>query len=853
MSTQRKIFIPLLTLGLIAGITPAAQADTSTETYIVQLKGTISAASVASSLGSEIAVLNSMNAVVTRLTASKAASLASSPNVKSIQKDFVVKATGIQTNAPWNLDMIDSRTASLDHTYSYPNTGSGVTVYVIDSGLRAAHSEFASVKVKTGVNFVEKSDPTSTCGVGKTADATIDPADTYDQAGHGTAVSSLIVGAQYGVAKGASIVPVRVLDCDGIGYASDFYSAVDWIIAHHPAGTPAVANMSLGTSGNGLDVPAQALINAGITVVAAAGNQSADACSESPARVPAVITVAAVTQSLTEPSWPDGQSTNYGSCVDVYAPGDRVVVANANGGSTTAAQGTSFSTPLVSGAAALVLAENPSRTPAQVSSEITTWATYGVVKGARSANRLVNVGPKGTFSGAAPTMSQPVRVSQQVRAIVDWSPMPSTVTYQWYRNGAVIPGATASTYQPIDSDLGTSLAVEVRGDSPGYIGRTARSAGSVVAAAPDPGMIITLAPTRLVDTRLGHGPLGNGQTLTVNVAGVGGASKSASAALVNITTTEVGASGYVTGHASGTATPLVSSANFTAGGTAASLALIPIGSDGKIALTVGIRQGSTVQIIVDLQGFVAGGTAAIPGAVATVKPARIIDTRQSSAVGPDATLVVPVVGRNGVPANASAVFVNVTVTAPRAGGFLTVYPSTESRPTASNLNFSAGQTIPNLVVAKVGTNGSISIYNRSPGSTQIIVDIQGYVVPGEATASGAIVPVTPTRVLDTRYALGSAPGAVPAGQERVVTMTGNLAAASGAFMNLTVTETKAPGYLSAYPSGPRPLVSNLNFQANSTVPNLATVGLNASKVTLYNGSANYGTIQMVADVFAYIK
>lgn len=480
MRVRRSLLVVGATLGLLAGVTPPVHAD-PTDTYIVLLKNTVSATAVTPSVvGSNAKALPAAHAAIAELTAAKAAALASNPNVKKVIKNARIKATGTQTNPPWDLDVLDSRTAGIDHSYTSPNAGAGVTVYVIDSGLTTANSEFASASVGAGINFVQRgslADPgygLAACGT-MTNDTTVDPKDTADQAGHGTAVTSLVVGATVGVAKSATVVPVRVLDCNGGGLATDVFLATDWILQNHAAGTPAVVNISLGTTGTILDDAAQQLLDAGITVVAAAGNDNVDACTETPARVPGVITTAATTQAIAEPVWPDGQGTNYGTCVDLYAPGDSVYASSRYASQYMWATGTSFSSPLTAGAAALVLAAHPTYTPAQVSTDLTNRASYGVVSGARSVNKLLNVGPLGTFTGTAPTVSGALYAGETASAVLHWTPAPTTVTYQWQRNGTPIGGATGATYASVQADLNQNITVVATGDYPGYTTVTATS------------------------------------------------------------------------------------------------------------------------------------------------------------------------------------------------------------------------------------------------------------------------------------------------------------------------------------------------------------------------------------------
>ena len=276
---------------------------------------------------------------------------------------------------------------------------------------------------------------------------------------------------------------------------------------------------------------------------------------------------------------------------------------------------------------------------------------------------------------------------------------------------------------------------------------------------------------------------------------------------------------------------------------------MPVGADGAIALTV---SGASVSLVVDVQSYVAGGAVTDAGAVVPVPPARLWDTRQNSVVGSNKLLNVQVTGIAGVPDGATAVFLNVTVTEPQANGYLTVFPAGEARPATSNINFVTNLTVPNMALVKVGANGFISVLNANPGTAHIVVDIQGYVTAGTPTTAGAVLPVSPVRVVDTCLGLG-AQGPVASNSGVAVTISGQTVPAgiTGVFMNLTVTEPKASGWVAAYPTqASLPLVSNLNFVGGQTVPNLATVGLANAQATLYNGSG--ATVQLVADIFAYI-
>ncbi|MHB1007978.1 MAG: S8 family peptidase [Propionibacteriaceae bacterium] len=823
-----------------------AHGDPTTQTYIVQLASGVSADKVVPQLlGPTAHVVHKVfQGAIVKLNATAAAALAKNPRVRSVTPDTVVKASATELNAPWDIDMLDGPTAGLDGSYTYPNDGSGVTVYVIDSGIQRTHTQFSSATIGAGYDFVDNDTDPSDC------------------AGHGTAVSSLVAGNTFGAAKGVTLVPLRVLDCTGSGYGSDVIRAVDWIASNRAAGAPAVANLSFGGPASGgtspLDTALQGLINSGVSVVAAAGNgdgagNGLDACTEDPARLPDAVTVAAVDQNHVEPTW-----SNYGSCVDLYAPGvsNTVALLGSTNTSTGIGSGTSFSAPLASATIALILHDHPTWTPDQVRAELLGQSLNGLVTGpggmaARSPNELLHA--TGMFVGADPSISGARYVGETLHAAQHWTPAPADLTYQWNRNGVAILNATAATYVVTSNDVGQSLTVTVAGSSPGYARVTGTSAAVVPSARPDPGTVVTMTPSRLMDTRFGPGPVGRvagGQTVRLPVAGVGDIMSSVSAALVNITVADVTSDGYVTAYASGGTMPATSSANFTYGSTSANLALVPVGADGSIALTV---MGGSVQLIVDIQSYIAGGTVADAGAVMPVAPQRLVDTRQGpGALGAGKVMDVSVTGSAGVPADATAVFLNVTVTQPQGTGYLTVFPSGQPTPPTSNLNFVPNLTAPNMVLAKVGTNGKVSVLNGGTGPAQVIVDVEGYLTAGDPVAAGSVRPIAPSRLVDTRIGLG-VQGPVAPSSGVVVTMTGGSVPsnAHGVFMNLTVTEPRAGGWVAAYPTQAcLPLVSNVNFVAGQTVPNMATVALAGGQATLYDGSG--GTVQLVADIFGYI-
>ncbi|MDD3764911.1 MAG: S8 family peptidase [Nevskiales bacterium] len=323
-----------------------------------------------------------------RLSPVQAEALARLPLVKLVEQDQVVEASATQSNATWGLDRIDQRNLPLDSQYSYPNqAGQGVTVYVIDTGLNATHQEFTG-RVGAGRNFAPNSGGLlcTLLGLG----CSTDPANTTDCNGHGTHVSGTAVGTTYGVAKQATIVPVRVLGCNGSGSNSGVIAGVDWVAAN--AQLPAVANMSLGGGdSSALDQAVENAVASGVTFVVAAGNDNANACSGSPNKVPEAITVGATTSSDARASY-----SNYGSCVDLFAPGSNITSAWYDSSTATdTISGTSMASPHVAGAAALVLGAQPSATPQDVTDAILADTTLGVLSGigSGSPNALLHVSP----------------------------------------------------------------------------------------------------------------------------------------------------------------------------------------------------------------------------------------------------------------------------------------------------------------------------------------------------------------------------------------------------------------------------------------------------------------------------
>ena len=382
-----------------------------------------------------------LNGFSVKMTKSALLELRKNPKIDYIEPNYYVigNQTGVvdeannfpqsvQYGPVWGLDRIDQRNLPLDNTYTYDNTASGVHVYVIDSGILSTHQEFTG---RVGLGF----------------DSVGDGWGVSDCDGHGTHVSGTIGGTTYGVAKGVTIHPIRVLDCFGSGTLSGILSGMDWVARNKQ--TPAVANMSIGIDGGGTspawDAATEALINAGVTTVIAAGNSSINACNSSPARVDRAITVGATDSA----DW-RAYFSNYGPCVDIFAPGFGITSAGILSNSDTKEMsGTSMAAPHVTGVAALFLKTNPTATPTQVSQFIIQYATEGKVSdpGAGSPNLLLH------SRFLAPIPISPSGIIYQKYPTFTWTKVANATSYNvqvWTANGRVTnkivyPSACGST------------------------------------------------------------------------------------------------------------------------------------------------------------------------------------------------------------------------------------------------------------------------------------------------------------------------------------------------------------------------------------------------------------------------
>jgi subtilisin family serine protease len=318
---------------------------------------------------------NALSGFSMKLSEAAARRLSLDPRVAYVEEDSEISLSTTQAGATWGIDRIDQRNLPLSTTYTYNSTGTGVKAYVIDTGIRATHQDLAG-RVLAGTNTVDATPSTEDCN------------------GHGTHVSGTIGGTTFGVAKNVTLVAVRVFGCGSSTTISAIIAGVDWVTGDHQAGQPAVANMSLGGGANAtLDTAVRNMIADGVSAAIAAGNGNifgfpVNSCNQSPARVAEGITVGASDINDAKASF-----SNYGTCVDLHAPGVNILSSwSTADNATNTISGTSMASPHVAGVAAQYLQLNPAATPAQVQQAIKDLSTKGVVTGTGG----------GLFGGATP-------------------------------------------------------------------------------------------------------------------------------------------------------------------------------------------------------------------------------------------------------------------------------------------------------------------------------------------------------------------------------------------------------------------------------------------------------------------
>ncbi|WP_123513044.1 N-acetylmuramoyl-L-alanine amidase [Streptomyces sp. 2132.2] len=418
------------------------------------------------------------------------------------------------------------------------------------------------------------------------------------------------------------------------------------------------------------------------------------------------------------------------------------------------------------------------------------------------------------------------------------------------------PAATVSGTARTATSIVTSGTHQVQVKANAVNGKTSTSLPVKVVSEVTPAKFTPVTPKRLMDTRAGlgvpQGKVGAGGVVTLPVAGTNGVpAAGVTAVVLNVTATNPTEPSYVSVFPSGTTRTSASNLNFTPGQTIPNLVVVPV-VDGKVSF---FNNQGTVDLIADITGYF---TSAGDGATHTnIGPKRLMDTRSGlgvpqGKVGAGGVVTLPVAGTNGIPATGvTAVVLNVTATNPTEPSFVSVYPSGTTRTSASNLNFTPGLTIPNLVVVPV-VDGKVSFFNNQ-GTVDLIADITGYFTSAGDGASHTNI--GPKRLMDTRAGLGVPQGKVGAGGVVTLPVAGTngvpAAGVTAVVLNVTATNPTEPSYVSVFPSGTtRTSASNLNFTPGQTIPNLVVVPVVDGKVSFFN---NQGTVDLIADITGYFS
>jgi Fibronectin type III domain len=469
--------------------------------------------------------------------------------------------------------------------------------------------------------------------------------------------------------------------------------------------------------------------------------------------------------------------------------------------------------------------------------------TTGVVAAAGIGSAILSWTAPAT--GAAPT-------SYTIQA----SPGPAmTVTGTPPLTQAVMPGLTSAAV--------TFTVTATNGSGTGPVSSPSNSVTPLPGGTYNP-----LVPARLLDTRFGTGvpvrpagPLGAGQSLDLQVTGQGGVPMlGVSGAVLNVTITAPTNASFLSVWPQGSPRPLVSNLNWIPGKTVANLVEVAVNPiTGRVSF---FNPVGNVDVIVDVQGYVGDNSDSYTrgGLFNPLPPKRDLDTRfaigaPKAKMGPGATLNLVVTNVNGVPVGGvSAVVLNVTAVVPSQAGFLTVWPTGATRPTASNVNFVANQVVPNRVVVKVGTAGQVSIYNPV-GTVDVVADVNGWFSDATSTVGGsAFIGVLPTRIFDTRTSGVPIP---PGGKLRLGPSTPYTTPHSALVLNVTAVTPTSDGFLTLYPDNPAdtnhtpPNASDLNFISGDVVPNLVVVGLGPTPGSQFDTYNPTGSTHVVYDLDGY--
>ena len=789
--------------------------------------------------------------------------------------DAGVAVQAVQQSPPWGLDRIDQR-VGLDERYIYDSSGAGVTAYIVDTGIRATHSDFGG-RVAPGAEFIH------------------DGRGTADCLGHGTHVAGTLGGATYGVAKAVTLVPVRVFGCSGSTTTSAVLSGMYWAVQDHPSHAPAVMNLSLGSSASAvMDAAVVAAIEDNISVSVASGNSGVDACWDSPARVEQAITVNASSYPDAAPAF-----SNYGRCTDIYAPGSNVVSAsNVSDTATSTMNGTSMATPHVAGVAARYLSVHPAATPAQVQAAILTGATPvdfepGIPE---DAKKLLYSNAELLATPSAPTNL--AANSLDASASVAFTPPASDggaaiSTYQY----SVDDGTTWITRNPASTTSPLVIAGLTNGTT--YSVRL-RAVNSVGGGSPSDPVVVTPRSTPGAPTIVVGEPGNSGASLSFTAPASDGG-----APISNYQySTDNGAS-WITRTPASTASPLVitglangrtyqfrlRAVNVVGAGTpSAAVAVTPapsvpgppavftvLPSDGAVSVWLTPPASDGGQVISNYKYSTDDGATWITRVPASANFPVVITGLTNGTTYPARFRAVNSVGDGGIsasipitPATLPSEPTNLVATAgDRSASVAFTASASDGGSAITNYEFSLDDGA-NWYSSIPPSTTSPLVISYLTNRTTYQVRLRAINEVGEGKPSAAVsvtpmspsevfVPVTPVRVADTRANEGAAvpfpvqkaklspqvPLAVP-----VAGSFGVPADAGAVSLNVTVVDPADPGYLAVYPCGETvPNASNLNYSRAQTVPNavLTAVGTDGM-VCVYSQSAT----DVVVDVNGYL-
>jgi subtilisin family serine protease len=735
---------------------------------------------------------HALNGAAMRLTPEAAAALRADSRVAYVEPDGVVTINDTQTSATWGLDRADQRQLPLNQTYDYPtNAGEGVHAYVIDTGIYGAHTEFAksdgTSRVIPGYDFVDNdSDPT-------------------DCNGHGTHVSGTIGGTTYGLAKKVTLHSVRVLDCGGSGTYAGVIAGIDWVTANHQS--PAVANMSLGGGfSQAVNDAVTASVASGVTYAIAAGNSSADACSYSPASTPNAITVGATNSSDARSSF-----SNYGKCVDIFAPGESITSSWIGGTTATnTISGTSMASPHVAGSAVLWLGLHPTATPADVSSALLMRGSPNLVSnpGTGSPNVLLYAGnmtggttnppvasvsiQPATLEGGGPTsvtvlLSDVAPAAGAVVALASGNPavvsVPASVTVPAGAQGAVF------SVTPAKTTAETAVTITAT-----YPASTSVTGTMNVLPSPTP-QSVTLSPTSVVG--------GQTSTATITLSGAapaGGALVSLASSNTAVATVPANvtiAEGATTG--TFTITTLAQASS-----TSATISAAYHGLTRTAPLTVTMTPGVS-SVYVSPAILMGGGNAT--------------GTVYLNTSAPTGGLVVTLASNNG----AATVPASVTVSAGYSSATFTINTTTVTAQTAVTISATNGATrtatltvVPSPTPSAVSLSPS-SVVGGNPSTATLTLT-------GPAPAGGSVV---------TLASSNTSVATVPS------TLTIPEGASSGTFTVTTTTQSTSYSVsISASLNG----LSASSYLSVMPIPYINTLSVSPS--TIQGGKNSTGTVYL---------